>query len=192
MSADKPGQRTRTIPPLKRDENGTPICRHWDCDKPVGKGRRSWCSAESVHDALMQSNPSYQREQVLRRDQGICAECGCDTLQLRRQNTRLKGWTIYQPTRKRIAKRFGFDSVADLERAANWGAWKRTEDHNRRAQERHRRAGAGRLVRSFRRHEPERPPCDETTCLRVDRFLRILERHAKIRRRIFREDLTRR
>jgi 5-methylcytosine-specific restriction endonuclease McrA len=53
------------------------------CGREVPAGRQSFCSAECVRSWKIQSNPGFLRDQVFRRDHGICAACGqdCDALQ---------------------------------------------------------------------------------------------------------------
>jgi 5-methylcytosine-specific restriction enzyme A len=58
----------------KRDETGKRLCRR--CSRPVGKGRRNWCSEECIHEHKLRSDPEYLRRQVWKRDHGICALCG--------------------------------------------------------------------------------------------------------------------
>lgn len=68
-------------------------CR-W-CQKPVPKGRRSWCSQACVDEYRIRSDPGFVRQQVWKRDKGICALCGLDCPQLMRiQLTARRGhWT---------------------------------------------------------------------------------------------------
>lgn len=61
----------------KRGPNGEPLCR-W-CERPVQPPRRTYCSDECVHEWKLRSNPGYLRQQVYRRDKGVCAICGLDT-----------------------------------------------------------------------------------------------------------------
>ena len=46
--------------------------------------RRTFCSDECVHQWRLRSSTSYLRKFVLRRDRGICALCGIDTVAMRR------------------------------------------------------------------------------------------------------------
>lgn len=52
------------------------LCR-W-CGKEVPKKRRTFCSDYCVHEHRIRSNIDYMREQVFKRDFGICAKCGLD------------------------------------------------------------------------------------------------------------------
>lgn len=62
---------------LARAANGRPLCR-W-CGIEVPAKRRSFCSDWCVNEWRLRSDPGYLREQVARRDHGICAKCGIDT-----------------------------------------------------------------------------------------------------------------
>jgi 5-methylcytosine-specific restriction endonuclease McrA len=42
-----------------------------------------------VHEHKLRSDPGYLREEVFKRDRGVCAECGLDTEKLRRRFRRL-------------------------------------------------------------------------------------------------------
>jgi len=72
-----PGGRARKSE-LPKGAGGRALCR-W-CSLEVPKGRLTFCSAWCVHEWRMRSDPGYVREQVLRRDKGICALCHVDTL----------------------------------------------------------------------------------------------------------------
>lgn len=61
-----------------RGPNGRRLCRR--CAVEVPRDRRTFCSDACVHEWKMRSQAAYVREQVLRRDGGICAACGADTL----------------------------------------------------------------------------------------------------------------
>ncbi len=74
---------------LPQGENGRALCR-W-CALEVPRGRFTFCSAWCVHEWKLRSNPGYLREQVLRRDKGICAGCGVDTLSAFRSLRRARG-----------------------------------------------------------------------------------------------------
>jgi len=69
--------RHHRIPPLQRDEAGKPLCRN--CQQPVPKPRRTFCSDQCVEDQLVRSNPSWARTALHKRDKGICAACGRDS-----------------------------------------------------------------------------------------------------------------
>jgi 5-methylcytosine-specific restriction enzyme A len=65
----------RTLP---RGTDGRCLCR-W-CAIEVPKGRRTFCSDDCVHEWRLRSDPGYLREQVLKRDRGVCKSCRVDTL----------------------------------------------------------------------------------------------------------------
>lgn len=74
--------------PYPKDADGRPLCR-WD-RRPVLPPRRYWCSDQCVLEYRARYDTGYQRAQVLKRDHGICALCGLDTLRLARQVMALK------------------------------------------------------------------------------------------------------
>src|ERR1700704_2443083 len=63
---------------LPKGPNGRALCR-W-CNLEIPALRRTFCSNWCVHEWRLRSDPSYLREQVLERDEGICASCGLDTV----------------------------------------------------------------------------------------------------------------
>ena len=70
------GFATRTE--LPRGAGGRILCR-W-CALEVPLGRQTFCSEWCVHEWKLRSNPGYLRQQVLKRDKGICAVCRVNTL----------------------------------------------------------------------------------------------------------------
>jgi len=84
-------------------------CR-W-CGQPVTGRRRTFCSAACVHEWKLRSDPAYLRDKVLERDKGICAQCGVDTIALRRDMKKLdyaarrlflKHWGLKEGSRKSL------------------------------------------------------------------------------------------
>ncbi len=65
---------------LPRGENGRALCRR--CGTEVTPPRRTFCSDACVHEWRLRTDPGYLREQVFRRDRGVCAACGTPTMQL--------------------------------------------------------------------------------------------------------------
>jgi len=63
------------------------LCRR--CGGEVPKGRFTFCSDACVHEWKLRTDPGYLREQVFRRDRGVCALCGADTEALRRDKRKL-------------------------------------------------------------------------------------------------------
>lgn len=72
----------RSAPRQTKNNLGQRLCRN--CPKLTGKGRRSYCSKECADDFAIKYFPSFTRNAVRRRDQGVCAKCGIDTEKLRR------------------------------------------------------------------------------------------------------------
>lgn len=56
------------------------ICR-W-CGKAIDRrtGRRKWCSQACVGEFLLRSHAGVARQRVFKRDRGICAACGANTM----------------------------------------------------------------------------------------------------------------
>ena len=65
---------------LKTGENGRALCRR--CGQEVSPPRRTFCSEVCVHEWRLRTDSNYLREQVFRRDRGICALCATDTIKL--------------------------------------------------------------------------------------------------------------
>jgi 5-methylcytosine-specific restriction enzyme A len=65
---------------LLRDHDGHVICS-CGCGRKPPKGRRTWFSTECVNAWRERNDPAYIREQLWRRDKGICALCGCDSVE---------------------------------------------------------------------------------------------------------------
>ena len=64
-----------------------------------------------MHEWKLRTNPGYLREHVLKRDAGVCAVCGVDTVALRRDMRRLdyaarrkllKDWGLKENSRKSL------------------------------------------------------------------------------------------
>lgn len=62
---------------LPKGPNGRPLCRF--CGKETRPPRRTFCSADCVHQHKLRTNGSYLRKQVYLRDRGVCRACGLDT-----------------------------------------------------------------------------------------------------------------
>jgi len=65
---------------LARAADGRALCRR--CSTPVEPPRRTFCSDACVHQWRLRTDPGYLREQVFRRDRGVCALCACETIKL--------------------------------------------------------------------------------------------------------------
>jgi 5-methylcytosine-specific restriction endonuclease McrA len=72
---------------LPKGTNGRNLCR-W-CNLEVPSGRRTFCSSFCVHEWRLRSDPGYLRDKVFERDRGVCAQCGVDTLELRKRKRKL-------------------------------------------------------------------------------------------------------
>tara|TARA_B100000787_G_scaffold169914_1_gene162861 strand:+ start:1858 stop:2319 length:462 start_codon:yes stop_codon:yes gene_type:complete len=62
---------------LEKNEEGFTKCR-W-CNGSVLPPRRTMCSPECVHELKLRSNGNYLRNQVYKRDKGICSVCEINT-----------------------------------------------------------------------------------------------------------------
>src|SRR5579884_748569 len=72
---------------LPRGESGRVLCR-W-CGTEVKPPRRTFCCEQCVHHWRMRTSPAYLREQVYKRDRGVCALCAEDTMARSRSLRRL-------------------------------------------------------------------------------------------------------
>ena len=99
----KPGE-------VERSVTGNPLCR-WCRNEVVAKGRRTFCSDDCVHAWKLRTDPVYLREKVFERDKGVCAQCGADTVALRRDMRKLdyaarrqflKRWRLREGSRKSL------------------------------------------------------------------------------------------
>ncbi len=61
----------------KTDGDGTRLCS-CGCGKPPEKGRTRWASKACVHEWKIRNWPAYAKEQVWKRDGGVCATCQVD------------------------------------------------------------------------------------------------------------------
>lgn len=73
--------------------NGRGLCRQ--CEQEVPKGRRTFCSQDCVDRWTIKTSPSHVRALVFRRDKGVCALCGLDTVQWGKERTR--EWRALHP-----------------------------------------------------------------------------------------------
>jgi len=73
----------------ERNEQGEPICR-W-CRGPVRWPRRTFCGEACVHEWKIRSSPWYVRQQLKKRDRGVCQSCGLDVVKAHRE------WRRSQP-----------------------------------------------------------------------------------------------
>ncbi len=73
-------KRRRALEAVKTRADGWPECRF--CKGPVLPPKRTLCSVTCVHEYKIQSSPSYVRDCLQARDNGLCALCGVDTVAL--------------------------------------------------------------------------------------------------------------
>lgn len=66
--------------PKLLDADGGLICRLPSCGKKLPGKRQSFCSQDCTDKALIRCWPTEQRRQTLKRDKGICAQCGLDCI----------------------------------------------------------------------------------------------------------------
>lgn len=64
------------IKSLPRGPRGFALCR-W-CQTETPGPRRTFCGESCIHEWKIRTNPGYVRQQVFKRDQGVCAACGKD------------------------------------------------------------------------------------------------------------------
>jgi 5-methylcytosine-specific restriction enzyme A len=74
---------------VARGPNGRGLCR-W-CSLEVPLRRYTFCSDYCVHEWKLRSQPGYLREQIFKRDGGICAHCGIDTIREQLRLNRARG-----------------------------------------------------------------------------------------------------
>ena len=63
---------------LPRGPHGRALCRYCttrECTPP----RRTFCSADCIHQWRLRTRPSYAKACVFKRDRGVCAVCRVDT-----------------------------------------------------------------------------------------------------------------
>ena len=63
---------------LPKGKNGRNLCRY--CETEVPKNRKTFCSTDCVHEWKIRTQPAYVRVCVLKRDDGICAQCKRDAI----------------------------------------------------------------------------------------------------------------
>lgn len=76
MSTNRKQSETGWGPP--RMDAGKVVCRQ--CGGDIPRGRRTFCSKGCVHGWRLKTDPGYLRQQVFKRDNGICGVCGKDSL----------------------------------------------------------------------------------------------------------------
>jgi 5-methylcytosine-specific restriction protein A len=79
---------------LPINDLGYRCCRY--CSGSILPPKRTFCSANCVHEYRLRSSGTYLRRQVYLRDRGICAICKIDTKELAKQ---LSVLSLSDPTR---------------------------------------------------------------------------------------------
>ena len=94
---------------IPRGPNGRGLCR-W-CSLEVPRGRYTFCSEFCVHEWKLRTQPAYLREQVFKRDRGICSACGIDAMREARRLRYARGenrisllahWGLRRKSRKSL------------------------------------------------------------------------------------------
>ena len=94
---------------VERGPSDRPLCR-W-CKSEAPKGRRTFCSDSCVHEWKLRTDPGYLREKVFERDKGVCAQCGVNTVSVRKDMRKLdyaarrqllKTWGLTEGSRKSL------------------------------------------------------------------------------------------
>jgi 5-methylcytosine-specific restriction protein A len=83
-------------------------CR-W-CQVDGLKGRSTFCSEACVHEWKIRSQPGYVRDCVERRDKGVCAACGLDTMSLKAKSP--GNYYLRTPEQRAELERHGIDPHA--------------------------------------------------------------------------------
>ena len=81
------------------------LCRL--CDEPCPPRRSSWCSDECMEAYYTATDSNWLRNKVERRDSGVCAACGLDTVDLERRVTRMDREQRHEA--KKVLKENGFN-----------------------------------------------------------------------------------
>lgn len=84
---------------LPVNADGYRSCRY--CSASIRPPRRTFCSANCVHEYRLRSSCTYLRAKVYERDRGVCAICELDTKELAKQ---LLSLNIGDPARDLLLK----------------------------------------------------------------------------------------
>jgi len=75
---------------VQRPFNGPGRC-NW-CGRHLDDPRCRWCSRDCQDEYWCRASVTYARELVAQRDQGLCSQCGADTIRQREAYVRLSTW----------------------------------------------------------------------------------------------------
>lgn len=92
---------------MGKGPNGLTLCS-CGCGRECQPPRRSWFSNACVHEWKIRNWPPYARDEVEKRDRGVCGSCGTDTGALMAPIKR--GFAIEPPDEWAIAFGLGHDS----------------------------------------------------------------------------------
>lgn len=65
-----------------RNAAGNKQCRECGKERPPGVTWISWCSHTCVETYKIRAWPAHARKAAAKRDNGVCAKCGCNTIHL--------------------------------------------------------------------------------------------------------------
>ena len=101
---------------LPTNAEGYRCCRY--CSGSVKPPKRTFCSANCVHEYKLRSNGNYLRQQVYLRDRGICAMCRLDTKELAKQLLLLR---VDDPARDLLLERNNINKTRKIKPRKNGG-----------------------------------------------------------------------
>lgn len=111
-----------------RDANGVTVCS-CGCGRIPQPPRQTWFSQDCVDTWREKNDPGYIRQQLKKRDKGICAACGCDSeaeyqkwINARKEANRLLVW-LEQKEERRIAFMVPAEQRHDWHRIARMEIW---------------------------------------------------------------------
>jgi 5-methylcytosine-specific restriction protein A len=101
---------------LPVNASGFRECRY--CEGSVIPPKRTFCSANCVHEYRLRSDGSYLRTQVYLRDLGICQICNIDT---KKTAGELLGLDPEDPLRERLLKQYNIPKTRKITSGRNGG-----------------------------------------------------------------------
>ena len=100
---------------LPINEDGFRSCRY--CKGSIKPPKRTFCSANCVHEYRLRSSGTYLRSMTFKRDHGICNICGIDTTQLAIQIASIES----EEERKVLMKQYNISSSRKINLRRNGG-----------------------------------------------------------------------